>query len=289
MKASTTDSMRGRMEEAWGDGECGVAGGEGVVQVGGVRLRLTVAYDGRPHAGWQSQPEGNTVQDLLEAAIEATAKQSCRVHSAGRTDAGVHALAQVVHFDAPEGLTMNPFNWVPALNSKLPASIRVMECGEVGGDFHARFSSVGKCYRYDLCTEPVLSPFRAGLAWHLPRQLDPWVLGEVLRGYEGRHDFENFAARRGNETEETDYHRVIFSATVEAHDWGWRLRYHGDGFMYKMVRLLTGTAVQAAQGRLRVEEALGYLDPGRGGSREKSRYCAPADGLFLESVDYGKV
>jgi tRNA pseudouridine38-40 synthase len=251
-----------------------------------VRLKLTIAYEGTGLAGWQSQNGGNTVQDLLEAAIAGTAKQPARIHGSGRTDAGVHALAQVAHFDAPEGLTMNPFNWVPALNTKLPGSIRVLACEEVADDFHARYSATGKTYRYDLSTEPVLSPFRSGRAWHLPRQLDPFTLRETMALFEGRHDFEAFGARRGYETEETSFVRTVTRVELEEIGWGWRLRYRGEGFLYKMVRLMTGAAVQAAQGRLRVDQVAALLDQPAGLPLGKCSFCAPPDGLFLESVEY---
>jgi tRNA pseudouridine38-40 synthase len=253
-----------------------------------VRLKLTLAYDGQSLDGWQSQPSGNTVQDLVEKAIAETAKQPVRLHGSGRTDAGVHALAQIAHFDAPEEINMNPFNWVPALNTKLPASIRVMACEEVSADFHARYGTSGKTYRYDISTEPVLSPFRAGRAWHLPRQLDPFTLREALDLFVGRHDFEAFGAKRGNETEETSYVRTVTAVELAPLEWGWRLTYSGDGFLYKMVRLLTGTAIQAAQGRLGLEPIRAFLDQPPGPSRQKSSYCAPPDGLYLERVEYGE-
>ncbi|BCX47132.1 tRNA pseudouridine synthase A [Haloferula helveola] len=251
-----------------------------------MRIKLTLAYDGRPHDGWQSQPGGNTVQDLLESAASETAKQPVRVHGSGRTDAGVHALAQVAHLDAPDGLTMNPFNWVPALNTKLPASIRVLSAEEVGPEFHARFSATSKTYRYEISTEPVLSPFRAGLAWHLPRQYDPYLLEDALKLTLGRHDFEAFAAKRGNETEDTDHHRTLTRAELDAFDHGWRLTWSGDGFLYKMVRLLTGSVVRVAQGRLRLDEFAAFLDQPEGLPHGRSSHCAPADGLYLESVSY---
>ncbi len=183
---------------------------------------------------------------------------------------------------------MNPFNWVPALNAKLPGSIRVMSCEEVPREFHSRYSATGKTYRYDLSTEPVLSPFRHGRAWHLPRQLDPYMLEEVLQLFAGRHDFEAFGARRGYETEETSYVRTIFRVSLQPLEQGWRLTYSGDGFLYKMVRLLTGTAVQAAQGRLGRDEAAAFLDQPPGLPRGKSPHCAPPDGLYLEQVHYGE-
>lgn len=251
-----------------------------------MRIKIVTAYDGRNHQGWQSQPGGNTVQDLLEAAAAEVAKQPVRVHGSGRTDAGVHALAQVAHFDAPDHLTMNPFNWVPALNTKLPASIRVLEASEVAADFHARFSATAKTYRYEITTEPVLSPFKAGMAWHLPRQFDPYLLEDALQLTMGRHDFQAFSAKRGNETDDTDFTRTLTQADHQAIDHGWRLTWSSNGFLYKMVRLLTGSVLEVAQGRLRMDDFAALLDQPRELPNGRAPFCAPADGLFLESVRY---
>ncbi|MDH4443674.1 MAG: tRNA pseudouridine(38-40) synthase TruA [Akkermansiaceae bacterium] len=252
-----------------------------------MRLKLTIAYDGRPYNGWQSQACGNTVQDIVQCAMEEVAKQPLRLHGSGRTDTGVHALAQIAHFDAPPEISMNPFNWVPALNCKLPATIRIMACDEVSAEFHSRFSATGKIYHFDLCTEPVLQPLKAGLAWHLPRQLDADVLRQALSLYLGRHNFHAFAAYRGNETPEIDWFRTIHSAELETLEDGYRITYMGDGFLYKMVRLLTGGAVHAAQGRIRLDDFAGLLDQGPSLPRGKSPLCAPADGLYLKHVIYG--
>ena len=251
-----------------------------------MRLKLTIAYDGRPFNGWQSQACGNTIQDHLVRALDQVAKQPVRLQGAGRTDTGVHALAQTAHFDPPPHLNMNPFNWVPALNTKLPPTIRVMACEEVAPDFHARFSAIGKIYHYDICTDPVLPPLKAGLAWHLPRLLDPNVLAMVLDRFTGRHDFHAFAAYRGNEEPDMDWFRTIHRAGLETLADGYRITFHGDGFLYKMVRLLTGGAVHAAQGRIRPDDLLSLLDQSPGLPFGKSPNCAPADGLFLQQVLY---
>jgi tRNA pseudouridine38-40 synthase len=251
-----------------------------------MRLKLTIAYDGRPFLGWQSQVGGNTVQDILHEALEAVAKQPLRLQGSGRTDTGVHALGQTAHFDAPESLSMNPYNWVPALNTKLPATIRVMGCDEVAPDFHARFSATGKTYRYDICTDPVLPPLKAGLAWHLPRLLDADVLSRTLTLFIGNHDFHAFAAYRGNEQESTDYVRTIRAANLDALPDGYRLTFSGDGFLYKMVRMLAGSAVKVAQGRFRLDDLAALLDQPQGLPHGKAPLCAPADGLYLESVHY---
>lgn len=251
-----------------------------------VRFLLTLAYDGRPYRGWQSQACGQTVQDHLRKALEEIAKQPVDLQGAGRTDTGVHAIAQTAHFDAPADISMNPYNWVPALNSKLPATIRVMACQEVADDFHSRFSATGKTYRYEICTDPILPPLKAGLAWHLPRSLDPAVLEQALGLFLGRHDFHAFAAYRGNEGPDMDWQRTIRRAAAESLPDGYRITYEGDGFLYKMVRLLTGAAVHTAQGRMRVDELAAFLDQPAGLPHGKSPLCAPADGLYLERVHY---
>lgn len=251
-----------------------------------MRLKLTIAYDGRPYNGWQKQVGGNTVQDILEVAMAEVAKQPIRLHGSGRTDTGVHALAQIAHFDAPPELTMNPFNWVPALNCKLPATIRVMACEEVPADFHSRFSASGKIYHFDLCTDPILHPLKAGLAWHIPRQLDADVLWDALALFIGRHDFHAFAAYRGNEMPDIDWYRTIESVELTTLQDGYQISYKGDGFLYKMVRLLTGGAVHAAQGRIRLDDFAALLDQAPGLPLGKSPLCAPPDGLFLKEVIY---
>ncbi len=253
------------------------------------RFLFTCAYDGAPYLGWQSQRGGNTVQDIVEAAMAAILKAPVRIAAAGRTDAGVHALAQCFHADVPESCRMDARAWRAALNAHLPASIRIMQVEPVAADFHARFSATGKVYEYTLCTAAVLPPFLAGRAWHLLRPLRLELLREALRCYEGRHDFRHFAARRGNEPELPPpgfYERTLWSATVEGGGAGelLRLRFHGDGFMYRMVRLLTGTAVQVAAGRMALRELAGMLDTEQG---QTSRHCAPAGGLALLRVEYG--
>ena len=252
------------------------------------RLLFTCAYDGAPYLGWQSQRGGNTVQDVLEAAMAAIVKAPLRIAAAGRTDAGVHALAQCFHADVPENNRMDARAWRAALNAHLPASIRIMKVESVPADFHARFSASGKLYEYTLCTAEVLPPFLAGRVWHLSRELNEERLAEALRAYEGTHDFRHFAARRGNEPETPPpgfYQRTLWSARVERDGEMLRLRYHGNGFMYRMVRLLTGTACQVATGRMELEQLIAMLEVEQG---ETSRFCAPAGGLCLLRVDYGQ-
>src|ERR1700674_2784828 len=135
------------------------------------RLKLIVAYDGGPFAGWQSQTRGDTIQDRLEQAFQKVGGAKVRVHGAGRTDAGVHALAQCAHVDLPDKrLTIE--RWRNALNAVLPATVRILRCQYVSQKFHARFSATGKLYRYRIWAAPVLPPLELGRAWHISSPLD---------------------------------------------------------------------------------------------------------------------
>lgn len=250
------------------------------------RILFTCAYNGTPWHGWQSQAGGNTVQDVIEAACGTILRSPLRIAASGRTDAGVHAEAQCFHADVPESCRMSPDNWRAALNAHLPGSIRIMKAEAVEADFHARFSAVGKVYEYCICTAPVLSPFLEGRAWHRPMGVDAEALAAALAVYEGEHDFRRFAARRGNEPEPppADYYlRTIYSATVAEEGEMLRLRFHGNGFMYRMVRLLVGTAHQVAAGRMSRDALAAMLAEPLG---DKTRHCAPPEGLYLKHVIY---
>lgn len=250
------------------------------------RLLFTCAYDGAPYCGWQSQRGEESVQDTIEAAMARILKAPLRIAASGRTDAGVHAHAQCFHADVPPGCRMSLANWQAALNAHLPASIRITGVREVAEDFHARFNARGKEYEYLICDGAVLSPFMNERAWHLPRPFDAAALAAAMQVYVGTHDFRRFAANRGNEPEcppEDFYLRTIYSATVSREGEMLRIRVHGNGFMYRMVRLLVGTAHQVARGRMSCEALAGML---RNPLGEKSRYCAPAAGLYLRRVFY---
>ena len=159
------------------------------------RLKLTVAYDGAAFAGWQSQAHRNTVQDELERALQKISGQQIRVHGAGRTDAGVHALAQCAHVDLPNR-RLSIERWRNALNAVLPAAVRILRCQYVSQKFHARFSATGKLYRYRIWAAPILPPLELGRAWHIFLPLDVDLLKAAGRKFIGTHDFSAFAANR---------------------------------------------------------------------------------------------
>lgn len=248
-----------------------------------MRLKLTLAYDGAAFRGWQSQPGGGAVQDVLQEALQRIAGGvKCPVQGAGRTDAGVHALGQTAHADVPEGRRDAAF-WMKVLNATLPPAVRVLRCRRVRADFHARFSATGKVYDYILWTGEVMPPHRVGRAWHVWPPPDPKVLAACGRILEGRHDFRGFSANRG--TPVHDSHRTVSRVRVTARGREVRLRFEGEGFLYKMVRMMAAAMVRAATGRASVDELRARLE---GRPESQPRVVAPADGLYLVGVTYGR-
>jgi tRNA pseudouridine38-40 synthase len=243
------------------------------------RLKLIIAYDGAPFAGWQSQSHRNTVQDHLERAFERVMGGGERVHGAGRTDAGVHALAQCAHVNVLKSLPTD--RWVKALNALLPSAIRVLRCRYVSQDFHARLSAKGKIYRYRIWTAPILSPFEHRRAWHVVQPIDLKVLKSAAKHFVGTHDFAAFAANRGNPEPSTI--RTISSVRVRQKGPCIMIEFDGDGFLYKMVRLMMGALVKCALGKMRTEEITSRLQSRKIGS---ARFAAPAEGLYLVRVRY---
>jgi tRNA pseudouridine38-40 synthase len=243
------------------------------------RLKFIVAYDGSPFAGWQSQSHGNTIQDHLERAFERVAGKPVRVHGAGRTDTGVHAVAQCAHVDI--GKLLAPARWTEALNALLPPTIRVMRCRYVSNEFHARLSAKGKIYRYRISSAPVLPPFEYRRAWHIARPLDFKILRTAAKHFLGTHDFAGFAANRGKPDESTI--RTIHSVRVRQKGSCVTIEFDGNGFLYKMVRLMVGSLLKCALGKMKIEEIIARLDSGQATS---ARFAAPAEGLFLVRVRY---
>jgi tRNA pseudouridine38-40 synthase len=244
------------------------------------RLKLIIAYDGAQFAGWQSQAHRNTIQDNLEKAFERVLEKPVRVHGAGRTDAGAHALAQCAHVDLL-GDCLSAARWTEALNALLPPTIRVLRCQYVVNDFHARLSAKGKIYRYRIWLAPVLPPFDHRRAWQIVRPLNLKVLKRAAKHFVGTHDFAGFAANRGKPERSTT--RTIYSVRVLQKGQCVTIEFDGDGFLYKMVRLMVGSLVKCALGKMRVEDVTARLASGQVGS---ARFAAPAEGLFLVRVRY---
>jgi tRNA pseudouridine38-40 synthase len=243
-----------------------------------MRLRLTIAYDGGPYAGWQSQAAGNAVQDFLEKAFREIAGTRVAVHGSGRTDAGVHALGQCAHVEVFG--KMDPLDWQRALNANLPPTIRVVGSCKVAPDFHARFSAKGKVYRYLVRNKPVLPPHEFGRVWHVPHPLDIGALRRAAAVLTGRHDFAAFSANRGKAVRETV--RTIRKIALSCRAGLIALTFEGDGFLYKMVRMLTAAIIRVAQHPGELDTLRARLKRGA----PKWNHVAPAEGLYLVRVLY---
>ena len=248
----------------------------------GSRLKLIVSYDGATFSGWQSQRTGNTVQDSLENAFRRICSEPVRIHGAGRTDAGVHALGQCAHVDLPNR-RYEPKRWVSGLNALLPPTIRVLRCRFVSTAFHARFSAIGKTYRYRIWNAPVLPPFENGRAWHITASVDLRSMIDAAGVFRGRHDFASFSANRG--TPQIDTVRTIQSVRIRRSGPCISIEFDGDGFLYKMVRMMVEPLVRIGLGKgsLReIKERL--LHPKKAVAR--GRITAPPNGLFLVRIRY---
>jgi tRNA pseudouridine38-40 synthase len=244
-----------------------------------MRLQLQIAYHGGALNGWQSQTCGNTVQDYLEKAFLALCRERIPVHGAGRTDAGVHAEAQCAHADVPND-RLSLREWLPALNAHLPDSIRVMKITEAPSDFHARFSAKGKIYCYTVWNGPALHPLMKDRAWHVPGALDFEKLQRACELFSGRHDFAAFSLRRSNGPEQTV--RTIHSIENQIAEQKIELIFEGEGFLYKMVRILSAAIIRHASGKVEIDELTVQLRS----TTPAFMHTAPAAGLCLVRVIY---
>ena len=248
-------------------------------------LRLVLSYDGSEFAGWQVQPDAPSVQGTLASAIGRITGEKVLPQGSGRTDAGVHALAQVVTFVTESSVPTG--NFVKALNDILPASVRVLGVEEAAEDFHARHSARGKTYRYRIYREAICPPFLAKYVWHYPFPLSEPAMAEAAGEIEGEHDFTSFAAvdpERGREGVPVSNVRRIFSSAWQRQ--GDELIYtvKGSGFLHHMVRNLVGTFILVGKGTLQSADLTRILEAR---SRAAAGATAPASGLYLVHVDYG--
>jgi len=247
-------------------------------------LRLILSYEGSDFAGWQVQPDAVTVQGTLASAIGRITGEKVLPQGSGRTDAGVHALAQVATFATESSVPTT--NFVKALNDILPPSVRVIEAQEVTSEFHARKSATGKTYRYRIHRAPICPPFLARYVWHYPYPLNEQAIIRAAAIVEGEHDFTSFAAvdpERGRDGMPVSNVRRIFSSRWERDGDEFTYTVKGSGFLHHMVRNLVGTFILVGKETLKPEDVTRILE-----SRDRSAAgaTAPANGLYLVGVEY---
>jgi tRNA pseudouridine38-40 synthase len=247
-------------------------------------LKLTLAYDGHDFAGWQVQPDRATIQGTLVSVIEQLTGEKTLPQGSGRTDAGVHALAQTASVSIASPIPVA--NFARALNDVLPRTIRVLSVEEMPPDFHARRSAIAKTYRYRIYRGDTCSPFLARYVYHHPYPLDESRMLQAAALVEGEHDFTSFAAvdpEKRQEALEINNVRTIFQSAWQRH--GDELVYtvRGNGFLHHMVRNLVGTFLMIGKGSLTVADVRRILELR---DRSAAAATAPPSGLFLVSVEY---
>ncbi|CEG24648.1 tRNA pseudouridine(38-40) synthase TruA [Peribacillus simplex] len=243
------------------------------------KYKCVIAYDGTDFAGYQVQPEKRTIQSEFEAVLAQMHKGTIiKVTASGRTDSGVHAKGQVLHFESP--LTFPTENWIKAFSVLLPTDIIVLEVDIVPDDFHARFHTTGKEYRYIVARSKLRDPFKRNYAYHYPYPLNVEAMREAISYLIGTHDFTSFCSAK---TEVVDKVRTIKEMDFEESDDFMVFRFVGEGFLYNMVRILVGTLLDVGSGKMSPHDMSGILDKK---DRSFAGKTAPAQGLYLWKVFY---
>lgn len=238
------------------------------------RIKITLAYDGTNFHGWQVQPGLPTIQGALEQIISDMEGNPVHVAGSGRTDAGVHALAQVAAFSIRNPIPLP--NLRRAVNRLLPPAVRVLTAEEVDPEFHPRFQAVAKTYEYRIFRGEVCSPFEWPYVHHYPYPLDEDRMVRCAAAFEGEHDFTAFAATDDRDAEGKSKIRTIFSSVLERPPGHLIYRVRGSGFLKHMVRNIVGTLIESGKGNIADPSSL----------PAKSGPTAPAKGLFLLNVEY---
>lgn len=241
-------------------------------------VKLTIEYDGTNFCGWQRQKKGRTVQEEIEKALYKIMKKEVTIYGSGRTDAGVHALGQVANFS--EEFTIPVENIPRALNGLLPDDVSIKDAVEVYEGFHARYMAVGKKYVYKIYNDPLRSPLIRNYSHYVSAPLDIQKMKKGAEYFIGEHDFKGFMSS-GSSVKDTI--RTIHSLDVCKKENMIIIETTGNGFLYKMVRIMTGTLVEVGKNRIKVEDIPMII---ASGERERARHTAPAQGLYLAEVYY---
>lgn len=244
--------------------------------------KLNISYDGTNYCGWQTQPNGTAIQEVIEKHLATILKQKTPIIGSGRTDAGVHAFGQVAnfHFSSPIDL----YRLHGSLNGLLPQDIRIKSIEEVPLDFHAQYSPKGKTYHYHLHLDRVQNPFKRLYSLHVREQIDLTILKEAAKDFIGTHDFTSFANEAHLGTASRDPIRTLRRLDVVDQEGGVRLEFEADGFLYKMVRNIVGTLLDISSGKLQKQKLKSIFNSK---DRRNAGKAAPPHGLFLMHVDYG--
>jgi tRNA pseudouridine38-40 synthase len=245
------------------------------------RIKIDLSYDGTDYHGWQVQPGLPTIQGTLEQVLSAIEGQPIQVAGSGRTDAGVHALAQVAAFTIANPIPVE--NLQRAMNRLLPRDIRVTGATEVPADFHPRFEAQAKTYEYRIFRGEICPPFERRYVYHHPYPLAVDDMIQAAPLLEGKHDFTAFSATDDRDEQAGSKVRTIFSSQLALQDGRLLYRVRGSGFLKHMVRNIVGVLLEVGKGNVDRAGVLARLEPGCAIAPGPT---APARGLFLISVEY---
>lgn len=242
------------------------------------RIKLVVAYDGTNYCGWQVQPNGPSIQSTLQAAIEDLVGHKIMLTGASRTDSGVHALGQVAIFDTDKEI--QEWRYAMAINQRLPRDIVIQESTEVSPDFHPRYASIEKTYEYRILNRQKPLPNERFNSYFIPQPLDLEKMQEACQYFLGTHDFKNFASTK---TKVIDTTRTIYNMDLQKQGDMIILRITGNGFLYNMVRIITGTLIKIGFGQKTSADIIKALNTDE---RYVPGNTAPAKGLTLVNIKY---
>lgn len=242
-------------------------------------IKLVIEYDGKDFNGWQKQPNKLNIQGTIEKAIERITGEEVELNSSGRTDAGVHALNQVANFKTNSNLEIE--KWPLALNANLKKSIIIKSAEEVDERFHSRLSCKKKTYRYVINNSKFGTAIYRNLETHIPQKLNVEYMQKAVKYFEGEHDFKAFKA---SGTSSKSSVRTIYKAEVkQMPDDKIYIELTGNGFLYNMVRIISGTLVDVGLGKIKPEEIPVIIDSKK---RENAGKTLPPQGLYLLNVEY---
>ncbi|MBM3191898.1 MAG: tRNA pseudouridine(38-40) synthase TruA [Chlamydiae bacterium] len=245
------------------------------------RYKMVIAYEGTQYCGWQRQPNALSIQELIEKALGTLCKTPLTLHGSSRTDAGVHALAQVAHFTLENPIDTRKLLY--SLNGLLPHDIRIKALQEVPITFHARFHAKRKVYHYHLHCEPFHEPWKRHYSHHIKHSFHLESLQKAIPYFIGTHNFKAFANENDRGSAKNSPFKTLYDLRLVEEPGGYRLEFEGSGFLYKMVRNIVGTLLACSRGKLAPEEIPSIL---ASQDRKKAPQAAPALGLFLVRIDY---
>lgn len=243
------------------------------------RIKVTCAYDGTAYQGWQRQSQAHSIQEVIETMLAKLHQHPLVITASGRTDAGVHAMGQVFHFDTDKDL--DEYHWQAAMNSMLPKDIRIQKVEFVSDAFHARFSAKAKRYDY-LISDRVNDPFYQNTVALERRPLDVGYMQECAEVFVGTHDFTSFTSAKIDPRKSKV--KTLSDLSVVAKPHMIRLIFVGNGFLRYMVRMIAQTLIEAGKHELTKEDIITMLESC---DKRACRYKAPPQGLYLMEVDYG--